>query len=108
MAFPDYLEKTEASIIGRIIKTALARGYTVSVGDDVEWFIRRSTDFDKISSEVAATDFTYLSFFSANREDHIGVIFLVHGNGSDVVSDHSDNELTASLVEAARDLIEQE
>ncbi|TPL42576.1 MULTISPECIES: hypothetical protein [unclassified Mesorhizobium] len=99
MAFPSYMRPTEAKIVGALIKKALGLGYVVSVYDGEEWALKRSGDYEKITAEIAATDETQLVF---RRQDKtkIGSVLLIHGNDEDVVSDHSDNELTNQLVVA--------
>ena len=96
MAYADYVSQTERRIINRILRKALKLGYTVSVFDGEEWALARSTDIDRITSEIAATDCTTLRFRNS-KGDSVGQIFLVHGNEEDVVSDMSDNAAMAFL-----------
>ncbi|RWI06830.1 MAG: hypothetical protein EOQ89_03615 [Mesorhizobium sp.] len=98
MAFPEHANATEKRIITAILKRALAANYTVSVYDGEEWALKRSTDLEAITAECHATDETTLRMRDADG-NVVGSIFLVHGNEEDVISDHTDNDLTAALVE---------
>jgi hypothetical protein len=88
--FPDYMNKTEAQIINRILSAALAHGGKVSVYDGEEWALKQSTDRAAIQAEVAATDMTTLRLRDA-KGDTVGSVLLVHGNGADVICDYSDS-----------------
>ena len=90
----------ERAIVDRLIRKALELGYTVGVHDGEELALSRSSDYEAITSRVAMTDETHLIFRLGGTLDQklVGKVYLVHGNGEDVVSDHSDNELTGDLV----------
>jgi hypothetical protein len=84
MAYPDYLDPVEREIIDRIIKDVLAAGHTIWVEDGEEIALKRSTDYEAITAEIAATCETTLII---ETPDGVGHIWLIHGNGCDVVSD---------------------
>ncbi|TIW53852.1 MAG: hypothetical protein E5V54_24125 [Mesorhizobium sp.] len=98
MAFPSYMRPTEAKIVGALIKKALDQGYVISVYDGEEYPLIRSDDYQAITAEVAATDETYLIFRRREDKTKVGSVRLIHGNDEDVISDHSDNEITNALV----------
>lgn len=108
-AYPAYYMENddladERAIVDRLIRGGLERGYQVSVSDGEEWAIKLSTDYAAITAKVAATDTTILHFTNPAQADRIigrGSVLLIHGNGSDVVSDHTDNDMTADLVALA-------
>ena len=110
MAYPDHINPTEATIIDAILIAALAKGYVVSVCDGEEWSLRRSSDIEAIRAEVAASDETTLMFRDpANlRPDgapaRVGSVFLVHGNGCDVIGDNSDNAEMNNLLAPAMEI----
>ncbi|MBC2806613.1 hypothetical protein C3Y94_026025 [Rhizobium ruizarguesonis] len=89
MAFPDYINSTEAKIIQGIIDRALARNYLVSVFDGLQFALHGSSDIEAITAEVHATDVTELIFHTADKQ-RLGGILLIHGNHEDVVSDCTD------------------
>lgn len=99
MAFPNHMRPTEQKIVGKLIKKALGLGYVISVYDGEDWAIVRSTDYEAITAEIAATDETQLMFRRGEDRVKVGWMLLVHGNDEDVISDHSDNEAMNSLVE---------
>ncbi|RUU76134.1 hypothetical protein [Mesorhizobium sp. M7A.F.Ca.MR.362.00.0.0] len=99
MAFPSYMRPAEVKIVGRLIKKALGLDYVVSVYDGEEYGIVRSNNYEAITAEIAATDSTELVFRRRDDKTKIGSVLLIHGNDEDVISDHSDNELTNKLVE---------
>lgn len=95
-SYTTHLDQTERRIIDAIIKEALAEGMTISVYDGDEWAVRKSTDYKQITAEIAATDETTLRIRSSDGKK-IGDILLIHGNGEEVISDHSDNLITGRL-----------
>ena len=97
MAFPKHMHATECRIVGRIIRTALDQGMVISVYDGEEWALGRSTDYEKITHEVNATDLTQLRFRSGSDDKQLGDIILIHGNEEDVIHDHSDTETMERL-----------
>lgn len=100
MSFPDYMNKTEQRIVGKLIRAALDKGFKVSVYDGEEWPLKMSTDYEAITKEVAATDATWLRFRHPDNTK-IGSVFLVHGNEDDVIVDYHDNPTLEELVNHA-------
>lgn len=110
---PAWISYPERQIISAIITEALARSYAVSVFDGEEWTVITSTDRAMIERNIGQTGFTQLRFRSTTQRDtqtgvlkEIGSVFLVHGNGSDVIADHTDNEAMERLLKPAADLAE--
>lgn len=100
MAFPIHIDPTERRIINKMVKDALAAGHSISVFDGEEWPVKRGTDYGKITAEIAATDETTLRFVT--REGAVvGSVLLVHGNGAEVISDHSANPEIEALIAGA-------
>jgi pyruvate dehydrogenase complex dehydrogenase (E1) component len=96
--------KLELSIIRRIVKDALALGYTVSVCDGEEWTVKRSTKLGQIIAAVRTTDEDYLAFRTADGT-YVGKVFLVYGNEPyEVINDYSANEATEALLKGANAL----
>jgi hypothetical protein len=90
MAYPKHMSATEARIITKLIRRALQQGWTISVYDGEEWALVKSTDFEAITAEIAATDETTLRFREYGIS--VGSVFLVHGNEDEVISDMSAND----------------
>ena len=103
----------ERQIIDAILDAALGRGLLVSVHDGEEWALTGSDSRPAIAADVGATDCTTLRFHDPARFDQhgkpasVGSVFLVHGNGSDVIADYSDNAETSGLLAPALDLAER-
>jgi len=97
----------EMSIIRRLVKDALALGYTVSVCDGEEWTVKRSTKPGEILAAVRTTDEDYLAFRTADGT-YVGKVFLVYGNEPyEVISDYSANEATEALLKGANTLADR-
>lgn len=86
----------ERAVVNRVIRAALSVGLNISVFDGEEWSLKASSDYAAITAEVAATDQTTLRFRDASKK-LLGSIYLVHGNGDEVISDHTDNALMRAL-----------
>lgn len=103
----------ERLIIQQIIRSALDRGLLVSVYDGEEWPLILSSNEAAIAGEIGATDETALRFRDPKRlnengkPDTVGTVYLVHGNGCDVISDHTDNPETVALLSVASALAER-
>ena len=97
----------ERQIIDAILEAALSRGLLVSVYDGEEWALTGSDSRPAIAANVGVTDCTTLRFRDPSDRDSlqrarvVGSVFLVHGNGSDVIADYSDNAETAGLLAPA-------
>jgi hypothetical protein len=106
MAYPHHIRDDEKKIVDKIIRKALDAGLYISVEDGVEWALRFSQDYDAITAEIAATDVTMLRIRSQVEEEGVikrpilGDVILIHGNGEDVIHDHSANEFMEELCAA--------
>jgi hypothetical protein len=93
----EYATYHEARIARKIVKDALANGWTISVNDGEEWVVKRSTDSRAILEAMCSTDSDVLRLRDASGEA-IGNIWLVWGNDEDLISDHSDSETMADFM----------
>lgn len=93
----EYATYHEARIARKIVKDALANGWTVSVNDGEEWTVKNSTDSRTILDAMCSTDSDVLRLRDAAGEA-IGNIWLVWGNDEDVISDHTDSETMADFM----------
>ena len=80
-------QETEKRIIRRIVRDALAKGWTVSVNDGEEWTLKESSDEKVILGAMQTTDEDQL-MLRENGEKR-GWIRLIYGNGEDVICDYS-------------------
>lgn len=87
---PNAEQKLEQTIVRRVLKAALAAGYSVAVFDGEETHPKTSS-FDEAWSNLGETDLDHLIVFKA--DSRVGSIMFVWGNGEDIVSDWSWNTL---------------
>jgi hypothetical protein len=107
-------QRIERTIVERIIKDALAAGYTITVNDGEEDTLANSADEAKILGAMFTTDADYLFFSAAGKLNHW--VYLVYGNdGHDVISDSNVSaidilagaEKLAAAIEAGNFRIEE-
>jgi hypothetical protein len=104
--YPKHLDATERKIIDKLISTILDAGHKISIYDSAGSFsISKSRDIAAISETIAETDETNILIRDDNN-DQVGWIMLIHGNGTDVISDMTDNPTTLALAKPAEDLAE--
>lgn len=100
MSYADRASKIEKSITHAILTRAIAKGWTVSVYDSTdsegEWTVKRSANLNQIKEALASTEGDTLRFRDS-AGNSLGVLVLIWGNDSDLVSDHTDNEAMAEL-----------
>ncbi len=99
-AYPAHIDITERDIIDCVVRDALAAGYSISVDGDGMNDLKRSTDYAKITETIAACSETELCFWKEDLSRPLWVYF-VHGNGAEVLTDYSDNDLTNAIVARA-------
>ena len=92
---------TEIRIEKRLARRAAAclirAGFTVEVYDGEETALARSTDLRAISGALMSTDEDYLIAWDASTGKRRGWVWLIYGNGIDLISD-----LTVNLEESLR------
>lgn len=89
-AWPDHMDPQEVRICDRLISQILGSGYAILVHDGEEPATEVTTDRSKIQAATAATDLTMYQIYQ-NTPGHscVAIIYLIHGNGADVVHDTS-------------------
>jgi hypothetical protein len=97
MAYPEWIDPDERQIIDAIITSVLGEGLSIAVNDGEEFACAPTIDRDRITKEVAATDVTTFYFYRRPgwhkpATTCQGWVTLIHGNGCDVIHDHSDTE----------------
>jgi hypothetical protein len=91
------MKNLEMTIARKLVRKALAAGYMVSVYDGEEYAVKRSTKFTKIVEALASTSDDVLVLRTADGTK-VGSVWLIWGNGEDLISDYTDNEATNALV----------
>lgn len=99
-----YATTGEARTARKLVKAALAAGYTISVNDGEEWTVKRSTREREIIDALATTGQDRLLLRLPASGDVAGSFWLIYGNdesGEELIADHSDNETCEALYRAA-------
>jgi hypothetical protein len=73
-----------------LVQAALAKGWSVNVFDNEETTLVRSQKAKDIEAAMATTSDDKLTFYSETGE-RIGWVWLIWGNGCDLISDHTSN-----------------
>jgi len=96
-------QRIEQNIIRAAVKSALAKGYSVSVNDGEEVTLAKSTSEARIMAAIMTTDEDVLLIHDQLKDAVcIGWIKLIYGNdGWDVINDYTTN-LEAMLTDAHR------
>lgn len=89
-------EAREKRTISRLIKSALEFDYLISVHDGEEIVLHQSDHFNKVYEAIGWTETTTL-IFSARDGQRLGAMWLIHGEGADVIADFEDNEAMQDL-----------
>lgn len=106
--FQRFTSKVERGIATRLIRDLLAKGYYVRIHDGEEFNTESNLNKEsEIKDNLATTgeDRIYFSKFS-DKQSYLGWIWLVWGNGEDLISDYSANPRTEEIVEPIYDWIE--
>jgi hypothetical protein len=99
----QYATAGEARVARKLIRAALAEGWSVSVNDGEAWTVKRSTKEREIIDALATTEEDYIRIRAADGERQ-GTFHLVYGNdesGEELIADHTDNDICERLFRAA-------
>lgn len=95
----EYATKGEARIARRLVRAALADGYSLSVYDGEEWTVKRATKSAPVLEALCSTGSDTLRLRDADG-NHVGSFLLIWGNdesGEELLADYSDNDLCNRL-----------
>lgn len=108
----QYATAGEARTARKLIRAALAEGWSVSVNDGYETTVRRSTREREILDAMCTTGEDIITLHLPVSGKSGGFFHLVYGNeadGSTLICDHTDNEACERLYNAAhRDTAKEE
>jgi hypothetical protein len=104
-SFNQYATAGERKVARRLIKAALAAGYTISVDDGMETTVKRSSNLKTITDALCTTGEDTLQLYAADPSKTVGWhgagrFYLVWGNaddGSELISDFTANDLCEGL-----------
>lgn len=74
----------EKEIASRIVRTALAKGYMISINEGEDSAVKRSSNAEQIIGALASTDQDQLVLYDSEGE-RVGSILLVWGKGDGIV-----------------------
>jgi hypothetical protein len=81
---------TETKIAKLLVASLLQFGNTISVNDGEAFTVKRSKDAKAIVAALATTDEDRL-LVRDNAGNRIGSVWLIWGNGIDLISDYSES-----------------
>lgn len=99
-----YASTGEARVARKLVKAALAEGWSISVNDGYETTVHRSTNANEIIDALATTGEDTLTLHLPVSGKPSGFFWLIYGNdptGEELIADHSDNENCDRLYKAA-------
>lgn len=97
-----YYNAGEVAVATRLIKFLVSQEKAVAIWEGEGWAIKRSTSVPDLLAALASTGEDKLVIYPAEGNGpREGFILLVWGNeadGSELIADHSDNEVINSLI----------
>ena len=90
-----YAQPGEARVARRLIRAALAEGFTISVNDGYETTVTRATSERKIFDAMCTTGEDVITIHMPVSGKACGNFWLIYGNdesGEELIADHTDNE----------------
>ena len=84
-------------IITALIAAIFAGGYSITLNDGDDDVLHHSFDADRIRSNMNSTEMDLFKVYQG--DNYIGFIQLIPGNGDDIVSNHSGNEIITNIVD---------
>ena len=100
----QYATTGEARAARKLVRAALAEGWSVSVNDGAETTVRRSSREREIIDALCTTGEDVITIHLPVSGKSGGTFWLIYGNdpsGEELISDHSDNENCERLYKAA-------
>lgn len=104
-SFQAYASSQERMIAKRLVDDILAAGHVISVNDGEAFPVKRSADRTTILDALASTGSDTLVIRDTSGE-RVGFVLLIWGNGTDLISDCSDNPATLALCKGAESVQE--
>lgn len=104
-SFQQYATAGERKVARRLIKAALAAGYTIGVDDGEEMTVKRASKLKTIEDALCTTGEDTLQLYAADPSKTVGWFgagrfYLVWGNaddGSELIADYTDNAFCEGL-----------
>jgi hypothetical protein len=103
-SFSQYTTRGERKVATKLVRAALAAGYSISVHDGEEWTVSRATRAYDVLDALATTGEDTLQLYDADQHG-AGCFYLIWGNaadGSELIADHTDNDICQRMYDAAQ------
>jgi hypothetical protein len=100
----QYATAGEVRVARKLIRAALAEGWSISVNDGYETTVTRSTREREIFDAMCSTGEDIITLHLPNSGKRAGSFVLIYGNdesGEELIADHTDNENCERLAAAA-------
>lgn len=94
------LEISERQIARALVEAALEAGCQLRIEDEESVVVNWSADADELMRQIDATEITWLRLRHSDSSD--ATFLLVWGNGDDLISNYSDNDLGRSVLDVAQ------
>lgn len=101
-----HMAGVELVIARELVKNIILAGYDITVNDGEEHVLLESRDQKAIVEALCSTEEDYLHVYQGG--DCIGMIRLIYGNGTDLISDNTDNNAINAIVDPMLDWIEKQ
>lgn len=98
-SFSQYTTRGERKVATKLVRAALADGYSISVHDGEEWTVSRATRAYDVLDALATTGEDTLRLINA-KGDYAGSFYLIWGNaadGSELICDFTANDFCEGL-----------
>ena len=106
-------DQNEHRIVSAIVKKALSLDYKISLFDSIdsegEWTVKRSTSYKEVMDAIASTGGDVLKFRNS-KDEVVGSVVLIYGNGNDgcyVISDNTANDKMDELLADANEVADK-
>lgn len=94
------MQTGEFIYVRKLVRNIISRGHTISVNDGEEWTVVDCRNEDKILPALGTTDEDFIKVKDELDGKSLGLFHLIYGNdpeGSEVVSDYTDNRLCDTI-----------
>lgn len=105
-SFQRFTSKVERGIATKLVQAIHKAGFVISVHDGEEFNCEDLSKLASVRAHLATTGEDRLFFRKPGETQYAGWIWLIFGNGEDLISDYTANETTEALVAPIQDWIE--
>jgi hypothetical protein len=96
--FERFTQPVERPIATKVIRSILNAGYEIQVHDGEEFNSEPTVVEEHVKANLASTGDDRLYFRKPGDESFAGWVWLIWGNGEDLISDYTANDATEVLI----------